>query len=325
MEEDVVRQISQLLQEVNPFANGYRHLRQVYQEERDQALRGEPLPQVVLEFVNVLDRAYNAPMVNEVATIYRGNEHLPASPNLRIFLRDRPDSFQLVSHENPNVDPLTFPLLLPRGDPGWHFDNRYDGVKVTLCEYYAYRLAYRNRYQVFYRGARLTQQYIVHAYIKIEANRIKYVLFNQNRLRAEEYVGLADYLRHREEAEDDFHVRSRVVLPSSFLGSARSQQQRFQDAMVIVSKYGNPSPFITFTYNPKWPDVLNIPEGDEPSNHPMLVASVSSDAARFHRRHSEQARIRCSCRATLRHRIPKTRFAPRPHPHHSSEGGQTLK
>ncbi|KAF2905176.1 hypothetical protein ILUMI_01003 [Ignelater luminosus] len=68
--------------------------------------------------------------------------------------------------------------------------------------------AYEGRIQVFLHDGRLTQQYVVYAYIKIESNRIKYVPLNQNRLRAKEYVGLADYLQlhHREEAEEDFHV-----------------------------------------------------------------------------------------------------------------------
>ena len=48
-------------------------------------------------------------------------------------------------------------------------------------------------------------------------------------------------------------IGTRIVLPSSFKGSPRNMQQRFQDAMVMIMKIGKPDLFITFTCNPNWP------------------------------------------------------------------------
>ncbi|KAJ8953505.1 hypothetical protein NQ318_023628 [Aromia moschata] len=66
-----------------------------------------------------------------------------------------------------------------------------------------------------------------------------------------------------------------VILPASFAGSPRAQQQAFQDAMAVVAKFGYPSLLITMTTNPKWRKTVdNIPIGDQATNHPMLVSRV---------------------------------------------------
>ncbi len=41
-----------------------------------------------------------------------------------------------------------------------------------------------------------------------------------------------------------------MVLPSLFQGGPRCMQQNYQDAMVIVRKFGKPDLFITMTCNP---------------------------------------------------------------------------
>lgn len=68
------------------------------------------------------------------------------------------------------------------------------GRQITLCGYYQYRLAYRDGFHVLNHSGRRMQQFIVAAYIKMEANDMEYILRNQDRFRAEEYIGLTDYL-----------------------------------------------------------------------------------------------------------------------------------
>jgi len=46
-----------------------------------------------------------------------------------------------------------------------------------------------------------------------------------------------------------------TILPSTMPGSPRAMKARMQDAIAIVRKRGKPEFFITFTCNPKWPDV----------------------------------------------------------------------
>ena len=61
---------------------------------------------------------------------------------------------------------------------------------------------------------KLTQQYIVDAWSKIEGERLKYIRTKQRRLRTEMYCGLMDHIRSRAE-KDNIKPRKMVILPSS--------------------------------------------------------------------------------------------------------------
>ena len=74
---------------------------------------------------------------------------------------------------------------------------------------------------------------------------------------------------------DNRHPGVPVILPSSFSGSPRAMQQNYQDAMAIVSKYGRPDLFLTYTCNPKAPEITeNLRQGERAEHRPDLVARV---------------------------------------------------
>ncbi|GJY69946.1 hypothetical protein Tco_0472928 [Tanacetum coccineum] len=100
---------------------------------------------------------------------------------------------------------------------------------------------------------RLCQQFIVDAYTMIERERMSYIKNQQKDLRSETYSKLEKLAQ-----EEDSGVKLRgkkVVLPSSFTGSPRYMMQNYLDAMTICKVYGYPDLFITFTCNPKWPEI----------------------------------------------------------------------
>ncbi|KAJ8937734.1 hypothetical protein NQ318_009144 [Aromia moschata] len=223
----------------------------------------------------------NRQRTQQVAAVYRVHPDTPPTPNIRVYTRNQPDRFHTLNYTNENVQPLTFPLLFPRGDTGWHpyIPHAINArSRITLCEYYAYRLAVRDREQGFRYARKLTQQYIVNAYVDIESNRLGYIRENQDRIRADQYVGLADYLHRRNlnnDGEERLALGRMIILPSSYIGSPRSQHQNFQDAMAVACKYGNPSLFVTMTTNPNWSEIIdNIPEGQRTADHPLLTARV---------------------------------------------------
>jgi hypothetical protein len=52
-------------------------------------------------------------------------------------------------------------------------------------------------------------------------------------------------------------------------------QQRYQDAMAMVLRVGRPDLFITFTCNPKWPEIQKeLYPGQTATERPDLVARV---------------------------------------------------
>ena len=80
---------------------------------------------------------------------------------------------------------------------------------------------------------------------------------------------------HNQAADQNLQPGKVIVLPSSFTDSPRNMQQNYQDAMAIVSKFGRPDLFLTFTCNPKCKDIQDaIPEGQRVEDRPDIVARV---------------------------------------------------
>lgn len=86
------------------------------------------------------------------------------------------------------------------------------------------------------------QKYVVDTYVKAEGNRRNFIRSNQNSLRVECYLGLADLVKALADK-----IRAKpglpVILLSTYIGSPRAMQQNFQDAMVIVRDFGKPDIF----------------------------------------------------------------------------------
>ena len=68
-----------------------------------------------------------------------------------------------------------------------------------------------------------------------------------------------------------------VILPSSFSGGPRFMQQKYQDAMAMVTKHGKPDLFLTFTRNPNHPDIIENLGNDPRWSHVRLSASDRPD------------------------------------------------
>ena len=102
---------------------------------------------------------------------------------------------------------MVYPLLFPRGDPGWSESLQHAAEyrtakrnRITMLQYYSYRLAVRSEFSTIHAAQKLFQQYLVDAYVRHEANRLLFCRMNQGRLRVELYKGLTDYV-HTKAAE----------------------------------------------------------------------------------------------------------------------------
>jgi PIF1-like helicase/Helitron helicase-like domain at N-terminus len=66
-----------------------------------------------------------------------------------------------------------------------------------------------------------------------------------------------------------------MLLPSSFVGSAKWYHMLYLDALTLPQRYHCPDLFVTFTCNPKWPEIQReIPRGSSARDHPDIVARV---------------------------------------------------
>ena len=70
-------------------------------------------------------RRYNAPLNEEVASIFTGNDGAPPAPrDIVIYPRDQP--LRDIPYISSNIDPLMYPLISPRGRAwsGSKFESR---------------------------------------------------------------------------------------------------------------------------------------------------------------------------------------------------------
>ena len=124
------------------------------------------------------------------------------------------------------------------------------------------------------------------AWIQVENQKLMYQRMNQKALRADTYKNLKEATevmrnelapRQDEMFIDDNKQPSvgRKILSSSFTGSPRWYNAKFQDGMAICREYHKPDFFITITCNPKWPEIQKLlKHGQTAQDRPDIVARV---------------------------------------------------
>ncbi|KAK7260437.1 hypothetical protein RIF29_26474 [Crotalaria pallida] len=110
--------------------------------------------------------------------------------------------------------------------------------------------------------------------VSCEAWRLAFYRKNQDKIRQELYRGITDAISQgRTEGSS---TGKRIILPASFTGGARYMMQNYQDAMAICKWAGYPDIFITFTCNPKWPEITRylIQRSLKVEDRPDIVARI---------------------------------------------------
>lgn len=267
-------------------------MRNIHEREAQQTLRtGQRILIVSMTFTRDRQsdkRRYNAPTSNEIAMVFVNDDgEPPFERDIRIYPVNplNPNQPFINLHIlSPNMDPMTYPILFPYGEPGWQTNwqcESYPGAQankvrhnVSMLQYKVALTAIRDIYSPILAAGKLSQQWIVDSYLQVEANNLNYVRQNQKRLRVEQYKGLADYMSNIAQ-NANVQAGVAIILPSSFEGSPRNMRERCCDAMSIFSKHGAPDLFVTFTANPTWTEIVsNLRDGEQTSDRPDLVARV---------------------------------------------------
>lgn len=264
-----------LMHDVNPIVRDFKTMNQFLIENPDQGsdismlFRSEGVPD---------PRRYNAPTNStEIGILILGSSSRQEDePRFRdIVIRPQNGGeLQRINELNQMYDPMSYVLIFPLGQPGWHIN--YTSVsegKVTAMQYYSFRLMYRESRNDLHLFGKLFHQFIVDMYAKIEQCRLNYLRHNQSTLRSELYSGLQDAVAHDD--TDTASLGQKIILPSSFIGSPRHMSQLYQDAISIVRRLGKPDFFITFTCNPSWPEIQNeLLYGQTAADRPDLCSRV---------------------------------------------------
>ncbi|XP_043469512.1 uncharacterized protein LOC122503140 [Leptopilina heterotoma] len=275
----LMTEIDILLRDINIYAKSFKMMKELELEEEARAKLMNECPRSIQMWFKrdpkFSQSKYNVPSCNEVAVIFVSEDGEPPIER-DICIHPRGSKSIPISSLSTHADPMTYPLMFPSGDPGWTVNMKHtDGVRnITPLQFYMYRLSYRGTFNPCLQMGKLTQQFIVDSWSKVEGERLKYIRFEQKKLRAEMYCGLMDYMNNKA-TQENIRPGKMIILPSTFTGGPRAYQQCFMDAMRLVQEFGKPDLFITMTCNPKWPEIMeNLLDSETASDRPDIVARV---------------------------------------------------
>ncbi|CAD6259972.1 unnamed protein product [Miscanthus lutarioriparius] len=164
-----------------------------------------------------------------------------------------------------------YPLLFPYSERGFQVGVPYSGVdtsgenkraKVTMQDYYRHCFHYRKgQSNPFLCYGALSTQAKVDARACIDENRLWYVLRNQGKLRVETLQGIVD-------AVDKGCVDG---------GEIGKKKLCCRPPILVAGVHGPPDFFVTFTCNPKWPEIaaaLSFEPGQKSTDRADIVVRV---------------------------------------------------
>ncbi|XP_048614138.1 uncharacterized protein LOC106363303 [Brassica napus] len=207
-------------------------------------------------------RTYDTPTASEVAALIPGDFNLDMDKR-DIVLQQKSGKLLRIDEIHASYLALQYPLLFVHGEDGFRLGIKKGVTKATeklkkenisMRQFFAFRLHERkNEAHTILNSGRLFQQFVVDAYTTIESNRLRYLRPHQKTLRSDSY----DSIKQSENAGriDMAEQGSSFVLPATFTGGPRYMKNLYLDAMTICKHFGFPDLFITFTCNPKWPEI----------------------------------------------------------------------
>ena len=270
-------ELQQMLKDVNPFVKDLLHICEI---PEDELSKGKLVISCKERPTGSHERKYNVQQNLSEVSVFTNS--LPGD----MVLRKRGGGLQTIYDIHPSAQPLHFVLLFPFGTKGYYEDLKHvdkDTKRVSPREFFAFHINMRCLSSDFLlRYGRLFQEYLCLAFTTIESQRLKYQRDNQKALRADTFKNVRDLLSDRMPLADkitaDDHnlkIGKRIVLSSSFPGSPRWYNSKFQDGMAICRKYRKPDLFITFTCNQNWEEIKQeLREGETVQDRPDLVARV---------------------------------------------------
>ncbi|XP_018494091.1 uncharacterized protein LOC108863899, partial [Galendromus occidentalis] len=225
-QKNIFASLHNVLKESNPYVRALRLMSQVVEDEarnaRSEGRDSRPVRMVFNQSSTDDQRRYNAASANEVAIVYVGDEDVIPGDRF-LMIHENSGNLRLISYLDKLCDPLTYPLLFPTGEDGWHPEmQRRNSTsprrnRITQKEYYSYLLF--TRHQIFnplHFAGKLLQQFMVDSWLKIEMNRLNFVRHNQHNLRLDTVRGLQDYMLGDNDC--DGPPGRRVILSATFTG-----------------------------------------------------------------------------------------------------------
>ena len=148
------------------------------------ARRGGRAANFSLIFVETHGKTSNRPTVDEIGAAVT-DECAPSGRHLRVYTR-ADNGLQTVPDLSPHVDPMTYPLLFPYGEPGYSLNYRPvcsisksdkpgelemtfrdENSRPSMRQFYSARIEIRKYFSLLHSSGRLFQTYVVDQAVKI--------------------------------------------------------------------------------------------------------------------------------------------------------------
>ncbi|XP_045797949.1 uncharacterized protein LOC123892172 [Trifolium pratense] len=278
LDENIVRKLKVMLDEHNVHARSFRMARHTLQNNFFQDLKFKLISERTTD-----GRIYNKPTVSEVAALIVGD--IDSAAERDIIMHKRSGSLQRINEFHPAYLAYQYPLLFPYGEDGFRtgiqfrYRHQIDITKrnrLTIKDWLCFRIQTRKKEaQTLLCSRRLFQQFLVDGYTMMETERLNWLRKNQSKLRVGKYHKLKEGPANAINSSNQKRG-TRVVLPSTFVGSKRYMDQLYFDGMAISSAVGFPDIFITFTCNPTWPEITRelAKNNLKPQDRPDIVSKV---------------------------------------------------
>ncbi|KAL6662326.1 hypothetical protein ACP70R_000185 [Stipagrostis hirtigluma subsp. patula] len=286
LDRDIIVGLLQMLDEHNPLVRSFRMA-------RDRLRECDPVQ-------------YNLPTCEQLALLVVGDFSVDTYKR-DIVVHCLDGNLQRISPLHPALMALQYPLLFPYGERGYQLGiycdaaptrrsrsssrsntrgsaSRASGsrprpvgqVKVTMQDYYRYWFHYRkNQPNPYLCYGRLSAQIKVDARACIDEDRLDWVVRNQAKLRCEHFQGIVDAVARG--TVDADAIGKRTYLPASHTGGRRYMIQNYHDAIAICRVYGPCDIFLTYTCNPKWPEIseaIRFEPGQKSTDRSDIVVRV---------------------------------------------------
>lgn len=261
---EIVRRLTELIEQNNPFVEYYHTaLRSLQESEQEGSLRVVLNPEFRLIVEPHTDRRrYNLPTTDEVAIVIPDGANRN-SRDVILFARNGDGTlsqrFEYIPRNHPAYLPLHYVLFYPFGNPGYHWsiplqnqrvrgNINQDGEEleggnsscVSARQFFRYHLFTRQdpdtlttRFNPLMHGEKLFQQICCDMYACVDDNILNWHRINQSTVRSDLYSGVMDALQ----SDRADQIGDPVILAASYVGGDRFIARCYQVRFILLEIY----------------------------------------------------------------------------------------
>ncbi|KAL3121265.1 hypothetical protein niasHT_008247 [Heterodera trifolii] len=229
--------------------------------------------------------------IDDIVGTLQNEDELEEMPEPELELDDEVDEEQ----EEDNINAVGTSTAQPNPGRDGHEDVIFDnevatrGGRTNISErqFYRYRMALRgsgkNTFHWLWFARRLAEYFTISVLNRIERNDLDHLKAiqekkNYRQILAREYIAAME--KGVRQQGPNAKLGRIFLMPQTFAGSRQYYQGKYADLMTMVRHLGAPTWFVTFTGNPKWPEIdeaLRVRQNY--AHRPDIVCRIFMDKA----------------------------------------------